>query len=115
MVRLKREIEGLKRDEKKVLPGYLAQGVGLDVLNEHALSRTMALPFDRGGRALVVSPSELTVRALLECSAHVSVVENEPERLQTLMNSLQDVEMYELLRSIPSPTRKFRLSGAHLT
>ena len=40
----------------------------------------------------MVSPSELTVRALLECSAHVSVVENEPERLQTLMNSLQDVE-----------------------
>lgn len=92
MVRLKREIEGLKRDEKKALPAYLGDDVGRTVLDRHAEHRMMEIPFERGGRSLAVSPSESQVRLLLQNSSHVSVVENDPERLTRLMDSLKDVE-----------------------
>ena len=91
MVRLRREIEGLKRDHGKQEPIYLKHPICREILDELLMAAVRSLEWDKGGRVLLVSPPVSLARELLSLASHVTVVESSSERASQLREGLKDV------------------------
>ncbi len=88
MVRLKREIEGLKWDDQKVEPAFLCRADLRLSLDEPFLARVRDFEWDEGGRVLLVSPPISLVESMLELASHVTIVEHDEERGKELIEKI---------------------------
>ena len=91
MVRLRREIEGLKRDHSKRIPDYLQSQHFRTILDEMFADAIRQLDWEKGGRVLAVSPPLFLARELLKEASHLTIVESDSERASVLTKGLSDV------------------------
>ena len=91
MVRLRREIEGLKRDHAKRPPIFLERPECRRLLDQLMTRDVKEVEWDKGGRVLLVSPPIELARLLLGEASHVTIVEPHGKRAIELREGLSDV------------------------
>ena len=91
MVRLKREIEGLKRDPEKCLPVYLEDEERRERLDTLFRGRIEEVSWEEGGRVLLVCPPLSLARRILELASHVTIVEPDSRRTADLLEGLSSI------------------------